>query len=228
MVEVQEDRLTNARRMTLPERLRVLKEFHAPYAASASAWNRIFPTTAELFRIPAVRNLIDSVPNTSPFSKDTLAAIHLPTLMHWWRQDIELKLIDLICGHINREAIDRQYMFNLATSFFSCSKCSRFLRYPDVVMHACATLPFLPQDSDLDTVILTATLGETFWNLNGFITVNVAHVALLVRLLGMANLNRVTTTTQELNARDPIFECICCNDERIGRATMTWAQVVCL
>ena len=91
-------------------------------------------------------------------------------------------------------------------------------------MHACATLPF--PDSDLDTIILTNTLGETFWNLNGCITVNVDHVALLVLLLNMANLTWATTTIQELNARDPIFECISCNDERMGRATMTWARVV--
>lgn len=226
MVQVQKVRLINARWHTLPQRLKVLKDFHGNRAV---AWNCIYPTTAELFRIPAVRNLIDSAPNTSAFTLHNLAPIHrdMPILMRWWRQDMELKLIDLICGeHSNREAIDREYMFNLATSFFSCSKCSRFLRYPKVVVHACATLPFLRRDSDLDTVILTNTLRESFWNLSGCITVNVAHVALLVRLLDMAHLTWATTTIQELDTRDPIFECISCNDARMGRATMTWAQVV--
>ena len=231
MVQVQRSRLINARWSTLLYRLNVLKVFHT--TLTASAWtpgNSIYPNTAELFRIPAVRNLIDSVPNTSQFTQGNLAPIYndFPNLMHWWRQDIELKLIDLICEKpFNREAIDREYVFNLATSLFSCSKCSRFLRYLRVVMHACATLPFLRENSDLDTILLTSTLGETFWNLNGCITVNVVHVALLVRLLIMANLTWATTTIQELNARNPIFECIPCNDERMGRATMTWARVVC-
>jgi hypothetical protein len=230
MIQIQKLRWTNARWSTLPQRLRALKDFYT--TLTASVWTpgiSIYPNTAEFFRIPAVRNLIDSVPNTSPFTQDNLAPIQddFPNLMRWWRQDMELKLIDLICKKpFNREGIDREYFFNLATSLFSCSKCSRFLRHPDVVMHACATLPFLREGLDLDTTILTRTLDETFWNVNGCITVNVAHVALLVRLLIMANLTSATTTIQELNARNPIFECISCNDERMGRATMTWARVV--
>jgi len=220
-------RLRTTRWTTLPHRLRVLKAFHTARFASAPV-NGIYPTTGEFFRIPAVRNLIDSVPNASPFTQDNLRAIphDLSTLLLWWWQDVELKLIDLICPEpSNREGLTRGFIFNLATSFFSCSICSRFLRYPNVLAHACATLPF-HQDDDLDASILTSTLGETFWNLNGCITVNAISVALLVRLLLMANFDWWITTIQELNARNPIFECISCNDERMGRATMTWDHVV--
>ena len=228
MLQAQKHRLSTIRWTTLPHRLRVLKAFHTARFALVPV-NFIYPTAGEFFRIPLVRNLIDSVPNGSLFTQDNLRAIlpnDLAPFIRWWYDDIELKLINLLCGEFSNRVntTTRADIFNLATSIFFCSICSRFLRYPHVLAHACATLPF-HQDDDLDASILTSTLGETFWNLNGCITRNVRSVLLLAHLLLRANF-RPPTTIQELNARNPIFECISCNDERMGRATMTWERVV--
>jgi hypothetical protein len=228
MSEIQTFRLQVARWTILQPRIDVLKAFHTSCIMSLPV-NCIYPTTIELYRIPFIQSIIDSVPSTDSFTQDNLAPVRLDfvNLVLLWRQEIELKLVDLIrAGSHSGEEIDRESMFNLATSLFSCCTCSRFLRYPKVIRHACATQNKFMEGTDLDLKVMNH-LGETFWNRNGCIAVNVYHISLLVQLLSMANLNWSTTTVQELNARGPIFECIPCNDERTGRATMTWDRVVC-
>ena len=230
MSEMRASRLQAVHWTTLRPRLDVLKALHASCITSLPA-NYIYPTTSELYRIPFVQNIIDSVPSTSSFTQDNLEPVRLDfrNLILSWREDMELKLVDLIrAGSYTNsgEEVDRESMFNLATSLFSCCTCLRFLRYPQVLRHACATQNTFMEGTDLDVKVMNY-LGETFWNHKGCIAVNVYHVSLLVHLLSMADLNWTTTTVQELNARNPIFECISCNDVRQGRATMTWDRVVC-
>jgi hypothetical protein len=46
-------------------------------------------------------------------------------------------------------------------------------------------------------------------------------------IVSMAGLDPKTATAQDMDALDPIFECIACNSFTEGRATMTWMTTVC-
>ncbi|KIM49545.1 hypothetical protein M413DRAFT_438730 [Hebeloma cylindrosporum] len=222
MVEVRKRRLFTERMSFLSNRLRLLRDFYTSHMAPGV----MYPTTGDFFRIPGVGKLIDSVPSTGPFTQGHLKPILDPyTFRHfmlWWKQDIEVKLRDLISS---KRGSGSATDLNLATSLFSCSECSRFLRHPDILTHACASLPFYQEDADFDARIVTLVLQESFWNSNGCIdAVDQSSFSLLIHLLSLANLDWEKATIEDLNKS--LFECIPCNDERLGRATMTWDRAM--
>ena len=231
LTKIRTSRLKAERRLVLRPRLLVLKAFHKTCVKTLPV-NAIHPTASELFRVKSVWNIINSVPAVTLFTQKHLAPIRndLDNIIRDWREDIELKLLELVSPGLSdiKETIDVKKIFNLATSVFSCSYsgCSRFLRYPEVMMHACATKARHEDDAEIDVQIMNDCLHQTFWNFNRCITVNPEHVAMLCDLLTMVGLDPLTTTVQELNIMDPIFECTPCYRSATGRAMMTWAQAV--
>jgi hypothetical protein len=207
----------------------VLKAFHKTCVKTLPV-NAIHPTASELFRVKSVWNIINDVPATIPFTQEHLSPIRkdFDNIIRNWREDIELKLLELLSPGLSeiKETINAKWIFSLATSVFSCSYpgCSRFLRYPEVMMHACATKPYHDDDAEIDVQIMNDCLHQTFWNFNRCITVNTEHVALVYDLLTKVGWDPLTTNGQQLNT--PIFECTPCYRSATGRAVMTGAQAV--
>jgi hypothetical protein len=234
MEAVKSRRVQKERRDLLRERLPALNTVRETCVSTLPA-NAIYPTTADLFRIPLVRNIIDTVPTTGDFTNDDLEPVSLSfdVLNLQWQKEIELKLLDLIQaaeGSDKHDSLDAEAVLNLATSFFSCKGCARFLRYPAILMHPCATKWNFqaPEKDDPDHLYIAEIRRETFWNSNHNITMKPEHIAVVSRLVDMVGLNPKTATVQDLDTLNPIFECISCNSLSEGRATMSWQTVVCL
>jgi hypothetical protein len=99
-------------------------------------------------------------------------------------------------------------------------------------MHKCATdLEWGMMDGldevDPETKFLRRFYKETLWNASGCILINPHHTAFLTLIIRLAGLDPKSATLQEMDALDPIFECVFCNSFIKGRATMTWKGAVC-
>jgi hypothetical protein len=231
LTKIRTLRLKAERRLVLRPRLVVLKAFHKTCVKSLSV-NAIHPTVSELFRVNSVWNVINDVPATTLFTQEHLAPIRkdFDNIISNWREDIELKLLELLSpglSEIKGTSHGRQIL-NRATSVFYCSYpgCSRFLWYPEVMMHACATKPYHDDDAEIDIQIVNDCLHQSFWNSNRCITVNPEHVALVCDLLTKVSWSPFSTTGHELNW--PIYECTPCYQSATGRAMMTGKQAVSL
>ena len=235
MEAMKSQRLESERRALLSERLAVLNTVRETCVSTLPA-NATYPTTADLFRIPFVRNIIDTVPAaTGDFTSDDLEPVSLSfdVLNLQWQKEIGHKLVGLIQaaeGSDAQDSLDAEAVLNLATSFFSCKACPRFLRYPAILMHPCATKYNYqaPEKGDPDHLYIAEIRRETFWNTNHNVSMKPEHVAFVSRLLDMVGLDPKTATAQEMDNLNPIFECISCNSLSEGRAIMSWKTAVCL
>ncbi|KIM49552.1 hypothetical protein M413DRAFT_438740 [Hebeloma cylindrosporum] len=234
MEAIKSTRVEKERRALLKDRLAALNTLRETCVSTLPA-NAICPTSADLFRLPLVRNIIDTVPATVDFTADDLQPIALSfdDLTLQWRKEIELKLLGLIQaaeGSDVQNSLDAEAVLNLATSFFSCKHCDRFLRYPAVLMHSCATKSsynFPPKDDpDRDHVYAAEFLRQIYWNADQSITRKPEHVAVVSRLLDMVGFDAKTATVEDMDALNPLFECTSCNSFSEGRAIMTWQTVL--
>ena len=229
LTKIRTLRLKADRRLVLRPRLVALKAFHKRCVKSLPV-NAIHPTASELFRVKSVWNIINDVPATTPFTQEHLTPIRkdFDNIISNWREDIEMKLLELLSPGLSeiKGTSNARQILNRATSVFSCSYpgCSRFLWYPEVMMHACATKPYHDDKAEIDIQIMNNCLHQSFWNSNRCITVNPEHVALVHNLLTKVSWSPFSTSSHELNW--PIYECTPCYQSATGRAMMTGTQAV--
>lgn len=194
--------------------------------------NSIYPTTSELTRLPLVQNIFDNLAKDENLTEANLESIRLEldNLNIEWQKNIKDELIELVSKG-SEDAVDPETALNLATTFFACMTCYplRFLRYPNVLMHKCATTLNWrsSNEGDFETRFLRKHCKETFWNSKGDIVIKPEHTAFIAELVRLAGLDPKRATLQEMDALDPIFECVSCNTFVQGRATMTWKTAVC-
>jgi hypothetical protein len=194
--------------------------------------NSIYPTTSEFTRLPLVQNIFGKLAKDENLTEADLESIRvaLDDLNIEWQGKIKNELFQIVSKSSEDTVLDPQTALNLATTFFACTTCyrSRFLRYPNVLMHKCATaLDWKSShEGDLETRFLRQHCKETLWNYKGDIVIKPEHTAFVAELVRLAGLDPKTATVQEMDALDPIFECVHCNSFALGRATMTWKTAV--
>jgi len=229
LTKIRTLRLKAERRLVLRPRLVALKALHKTCVKSLPV-NAIHPTVSELFCVKSVWNIINDVPATTPFTQEHLAPIRkdFNNIVSNWREGIEQRLLELLSPGLSeiQGTSNGRGILRLATSVFSCSYpgCSRFLWYPEVMMHACATKPYHDDNAEIDIQIMNDCLHQSFWNFNRCITVNPEHVALVYDLLTKVGWSPSSTTGHELNW--PIYECRPCYQSTTGRAMMSGTQAV--
>ncbi|KIM49546.1 hypothetical protein M413DRAFT_21747 [Hebeloma cylindrosporum] len=229
LAQLRASRLKAERQLVLRPRLAALKAFHKICVKSLPV-DAIHPTASELFRVKSVWNIINDVPATVPFTQHHLAPVRddFDNIIREWREDIEDQLLELLSPGLSdiKDPAFRRKTFKLATSTFSCSYpgCSRFLRYPEVMMHACATKPHHGDDFDIDIQIMNGCLNQSFWNFNRCITVNPEHIALVHDLLIKVDIDPLTATGRHWDLA--IYECTSCYRDATGRAFMTFGHAL--
>ena len=127
----------------------------------------------------------------------------------------------------------------LATSFFRCEWCSRHcLRFPDVFAHECArdsdVAGYSGEETEISWVSEALSTGdedeplyEGVWNFCLAIhTLNEAQIANLVAVLELLKLDPETTTFDEIERLNPVFECLHCHSISEGRCLMDWTAIV--
>lgn len=233
----------------------MLQDILATYALSLpNSVGVEVPDLADLFCHPYVRDLIDNASLdvfTTDTGLDSLRAM-LPKLIQEVQSTIHDKVVALVAeGYAGSDDFDPKKSLELATTIFSCIGCgyggdrspyywTETIRYSDVMFHRCVNtaasdLSSHPKESDIDFKFLD---GEHYclsmyrgssadWNRYSQISFNPMHKKILSDVVALAGLDPKTTTTAEMDALDPIFECIPCNLPTEGRATMRWSVVVC-
>jgi len=127
----------------------------------------------------------------------------------------------------------------LATSFFRCEWCSKHsLRFPDVFAHRCArrtdVAGYSREEKEKSWVSEALSTGgggeplyEGVWNFClAIYKLNEAQIANLVAVLELLKLDPETTTFDEIERLNPVFECLRCHSFSEGRCLMDWTAIV--
>ena len=188
--------------------------------------NSIIPRAADVFLDPVVQDLFFRPPLSTTFTEedlDTLGAL-FPDIVRRWRNITEEKLLNMIAPS---QTITESSL-QLATTIFSCRLCSNGpLTYPQVLVHRCATVIHDGSVSDEEQSVIMCYLDyrRSNWNA-GNLTFDEKKIECLSEAIKLCGLDPKSATREDMDKRDPIFECLACNDLRKGRCTLSWLGVV--
>ena len=224
MEGVKTKRLRKEHDKLLMERLPILRKIYKTCVETYSI-NSIIPSACDVFLDPVVQDLFIRPPLSTIFTDDDLAAVEavFPDIVLRWRNKTEGKLLNMISPGQNIS----ESLLQLATTIFSCRLCpNEPLTYPRVLVHHCAT--FQGSTIEEDQTILRNLLQCSYWNSGNFITFDAQKIASLSEAIKLCGLDPKSATKEDMDKKDPMFECLTCNDVRRGRCTLSWLGVVCL
>lgn len=235
----REERLVRDRKRLLLDRLPLFHEVVKTYRMSVPP-DAIAIDVADFFYHPEILNFIINTPDISgPADLDPIRP-RLPEIA----QELQVQLTDQLLALISADA-EAKYVFDpatvldLATTTFACATCLRkasyqsasppdVIRYPRVLAHECAVRIEWPKSEVVDFYMLEKVTYRTSWNRLGLINFDMESRAILADVVEMCGLDPATTTAAEMDAADPIIECLACNNLHFGRCIMRWDLVVWL
>ena len=215
-------RLLGERVALLTKRLPILRKVYNTCVETYPV-NSIIPRAADVFLDPVVQDLFIRPPLSTAFTEKDLETLGtlFPDIVRRWRNITEEKLLNMIAPS---EKITES-SFQLATTIFSCRFCHNDpLTYPQVLIHHCATVDY-GRVYDEEQSVIRRYLDCSNWNV-GNITFDAKKVECLSEAIKLCGLDPKSATREDMDKRDPIFECLACNDLRKGRCTLSWLGVV--
>uniref|UniRef100_A0A8H8CE11 Uncharacterized protein n=1 Tax=Psilocybe cubensis TaxID=181762 RepID=A0A8H8CE11_PSICU len=235
MTQYRTLRLCANRKALLGNRLPILSEVTKECAARYSL-DTPTPSAAELLKVQLVRDLIDDT-SLEPFTSAHLDPLRLnyAEISLDWRTRTEGKLVSMIKSACGTEyKFDESSVLRLATTIFSCTKCKDShsvtkdnFWYPQVLAHY-HSIPFdqnrrAEEDLvELERRSLEIRTGSTFWNDDNDIFFNKDYMQAMADILEHFGFDPAVTTSEEMDAADPIFECVFCNCSHRGRYVLRW------
>lgn len=242
MVSLQDSRLKKERLTRLRTRVPVLIE--AIHAIKLDLpLDALVPDLADVLVHPVVQKIIHDTSH-SEFTishLDPMRAIFQEISLQW-QHKTESQLTNMISSVCGRGSFDRTRVLHLATTVFSCDPCGHYnnnqhclLQYPRVLVHRHATEHFRDyyqwringsNTDESDISILRHHFEKVCWGTRKNIGFWKDASQILSELLIEFGYDPKTTTVAEMDAVDPIFNCVSCNLPREGRATMRWRMVV--
>lgn len=248
MTQAQIKRIKEDRMNFLRHRIPIFQQFIDDYCLSIPPNDaREFPAIPDLFCHPLVRDAVDNIP-VEEFEKSSFKPLEplLPEIVADVRSSIRDQAIALVvaaCGE--NQVIDPDTVLDLATTIFSCSSCSNAgayncrgylyaaetLRFPDVMYHPCArNCDYSSRQSEKDVdfaYFVDYPISTSNWNRYSQIRYKVENQKVLSEAIALCGFDPKVATFAQMDAADPILECVTCNDPYRGRATMRWSLVVC-
>jgi hypothetical protein len=225
MEEQKAERLRRERVILLMERLPILCKVYNTCVETYPI-NSIIPCVADVFIDPFVQDLLICPPLSTTFTTKDLETVgaHFPEIVRRWRYKTEEKLLNMM---VPSQMVTGS-LFQMATTIFSCRLCDNDpLTYPQVLIHRCATATYISETAeDREQSVVRRFLECSIWNAGNYITFDVQKIACLSEAIKLCGLDPKTVTREDMDKRDPIFECIACNDLRKGRCTLTWLGLV--
>uniref|UniRef100_A0A8H7Y282 Uncharacterized protein n=1 Tax=Psilocybe cubensis TaxID=181762 RepID=A0A8H7Y282_PSICU len=228
-----------ARQVFLERRLLVLKKLVAEYQLTVAPSDVTF-NMGQLCTHPEISDLLLSSPEaTDPVVHLEPLRTRLPEIadkMELSMRDTVTALVKSVrgqCYHVSEDAL-----LTLAVATFKCKRCpsssveAHDIRYPAVLAHRCAVrkpdghLRAPKETPSALSITVEKLTEETPWNAYNCITYNLAAHNILTKLLARFELSPLTTHVSEMDWRDPVFECLACNDPHRGRCMLRWRAVV--
>jgi hypothetical protein len=210
-------RLLRERVILLAERLPTL---HKVYNTCVETYpvNSIIPRAADVFLDPVVQDLFIRPPLSTSFTEkdlETVVAL-FPDIVCRWRNITEKKLLNMITPSQNITKSSLQ----LSTTIFPCVLCDNDpLTYPQVLIHRCATVAYGYgyTTHDEEKSVIRRSLDCSNWNAGNFISFDAQKIECLSEAIKLCGLDPKSATREDMDKRDPIFECLACNNLRKGR-----------
>ncbi|KAF9479809.1 hypothetical protein BDN70DRAFT_993176, partial [Pholiota conissans] len=178
--------------------------------------NTIYPNLASFYRVLDKYDLMD-------YSKIGQDALPIPfdKMVALWREHVDDKLIQYI-GTVYPEykSLDPATIFNFATTFFECkgSKCNSNMH-----RHNCIRTTPMRHDE----AAAHALFGAAEWlTIDGHTRFSERATKIMQDVVGMCGLDPKTTTFSQMQAMNPIFECVECIAAKEDGATMSWTGVL--
>lgn len=216
-------------------RLPMLKKAYDEVVATLPA-NSIYPGIADVFVHPAVQENINLPMTVEVKEKDFKLGSLFSEITAQWKKDVKERLIAMIPDNCIPENTKKSAnLFELATVSFHCDSLGcpardASLRYPEVMMHWCSSTVskyYNETVEDADLRIVKDRFFSVTWNATSGIKFSERAFKFLSEAVKMCGLDPITTTVTQMDEMSSIFECMTCNDEYYGRATMGWDNLVC-
>jgi hypothetical protein len=205
----------------------MFRSFYDKYLAEDPKIRKTAPWFSEVLKMEPFKSTVYESPPSRTVTKEDFQQyrVQLPGLLQEWKEAACAKLVKLIQqspvihGSSNgRPATPEFSVLDLATTVFSCKRCSKPLFYPRVLSHACPTQTHFGNSPVLDS---------TIWDGGGLdeVAYDPAHAIKVVTAFGK---DPATATTKEMDEYNQRVECLRCRiDLRIPRRLfMPWRLAV--
>ncbi len=236
MGRLKRERLEKERSKLLTERLIVLEKVYTNFIAGVPPSDKELGVTAvEIFMDPSIQNIIENLPKTEKLKEEDL----LPTLVEIFpdvnkriRKSIDDQLLARLSAAYKEAGeecdLDPAKFFDLATTLFQCKSCTTHCWYNMIVAHRCTRTNSFPADFQDADIISRCLKAPRLYRTHANVKVDVSGLTYSRQALKLCGLDPSNTTRKMMDDLDPLFECLLCNQESKGRATMTWSRAVSL
>ena len=198
----------------LPHLDRVYNAFLASLPIAA-----LQPSLALIMKDPTVRRAIEGAPRRPDYLVDYLdwTSLFRGAVARWERLGEENLATLVSNARGDQSSFEPASVLNMATTWFACSNCHLFLRYPHALLHSC-----LAEGDHTDVNVFDAAVAEVFMNTRlpnlALIGLSLEDCDFMAKVVALCGFEPKIATAEELEAASPIIECVSCNDPQIGRA----------
>ncbi|PPQ96934.1 hypothetical protein CVT26_005938 [Gymnopilus dilepis] len=225
---IKAERLTGERKGVLIPFLKKKLPIYDTFFLSLST-DSPYPPICEILQDPMVRRIIEKELDAPASSNLDWVSTFRGVTGRWQRRtECTLELLTAeACSEDKKGLFDRGMVLDLATTWFSCTKCNSVMRHPRVLVHGCATSGCVRIDrSDAYVLAVDALVHRSLYNSQGCIQLQRHNYTFMTQVVQLCGLDPKITTAQEMDAMNPVIECLTCNDPRNGRTVMLWRRVL--
>ncbi|PPR02534.1 hypothetical protein CVT24_001960 [Panaeolus cyanescens] len=231
MTSIRDKRLEGEKRMLYRTRMEFLQ---TAYNQAVKDWlpNKKAPHVSDFFIVPRIRTVVlDTAPEINVTREHFFDEASFPGLVQEARTTRQEKLLQVIEKGYRaiKMDYDPEIVSKLVTTVFANEKLGLADNNIRTVAQALSLKSVPAWHSDREKMPLVEQIAlDVFkcrpWNSDrtiGFDRVGHAIISELVKLCG---LDPLTTTLEEMNHLNPIFECVACSRMPRGRLMMRWAD----
>lgn len=236
LVDLLEDtrakRRRKQRKILLKARQRLLGELIKDHPSNAPA--RIKPGPADICAMPQIRQILVDTPMdivvTAEHFQETIQG--LEQLFAQWITDKSRELLKLLPNQPGAavEVDDADFScLELATTYFTCTRCADPLSYPRILVHDCLTeLPHGFRNREDDDAIMFTNVGGVPWNYNQLpIEYHQDAESAAKKVVAAFGFFDIRTTTHEnMRLNNRWIECKACRHPKEGRMVFRWQKAV--
>ena len=229
MEGVKSKRVFREQKEALQAKVVTLKETYTSYLLKLPP-TEFYPNTADIYGDQDVKEILKGT--TTELSAEQLDVLNamFPELLQTWQEPLSRRLLQLVAQDAPSEKFvyDPSSVLDLVTTSFMCSHCVNHLQAKQTMTHRCTRDPHYLYGKAIDEEqeLLKSTIKEIRWNVNNCLAFSPVTSRRIAEALEGCSIDPVTTTVEEIENSDPVFECLTCHNVLSGRCMMRWSGLV--
>lgn len=227
MKDAKEKRLLNERRLCYENRMRDLQTAYNDALATYPLY-KSRPRVGDVFEIPRIKSLIMDTPDdeTVEAADFRITEETLANVIEEANEIINSKLLTVVAKELAEGAYDPATVLNLATTVFFFP--GGYERKPLHTLRAITDLRSgLCNAEDIFQSVAARVFEYVAFNARDTLAFDKGSHDVLCNLLTTCGFDPTTTTYDEMEEKQPIIECVKCNQMSRGRLVMRWWDAVC-